>query len=151
MMMALGQFVFSLYTLAYQELQRQTAWRHPSTSRIGARPARQSVGPGDDTITLQGLLAPEFMGSTISLDILRAMGDEGSAWVLVDGIGIVYGEFVIESLAETKTIFMDNGQARRIEFTLQLARVDDSRTDAIGSTDATATTTTGDATITFNG
>ena len=40
MMMALGMFVFSLETLAYQELQRQTDWRHPSSPRVGVQPAR---------------------------------------------------------------------------------------------------------------
>lgn len=147
MMMAFGQFVFGLHTIAYHELQRQTSWRHPSTSRISARPARQYLGPGDDTITLQGLLAPEFCGSTISLDQIREMGAAGSAWPLVDGNGIVHGQFVIESLNETSSIFMDNGKARRIEFQIQLARVDDARTDAIGS--SSDTTTAGDSTITY--
>ncbi|MDG4344400.1 phage tail protein, partial [Pseudomonas aeruginosa] len=52
MMLSLGMFVFSLHTLAYQEFQRQTEWRHASSSRIGAQPARQFVGRGDDAITL---------------------------------------------------------------------------------------------------
>ena len=44
MMLALGMFVFSLSTAAYQELQRQTNWRHASNSRLGAVPARQFLG-----------------------------------------------------------------------------------------------------------
>ncbi|WP_269633164.1 phage tail protein [Pelomonas sp. BJYL3] len=133
MMMGYGQFVFSLPTLAYQELQRQTAWRHPSNSRVGTRPARQYVGPGDDTITLSGVLAPEFMGDVVSLGKLREMADAGLSWPLVTGTGEVLGAFVIESLHETRNVLMDNGAARRIEFQLQLARVDEQRTDAIGS------------------
>ena len=58
MMLSLGMFVFSLHTLAYQEFQRQTEWRHASSSRIGAQPARQFVGRGDDAITLPGVLLP---------------------------------------------------------------------------------------------
>jgi len=132
MMMAFGQFVFSLDTLAYQDLQRQTSWRHPSNSRVGARPARQYVGPGDESMNLNGLLLPDFAGDAGTLDELRAMGAEGAAWPLVDGTGIVYGQFVIESLNETRTLFYRDGAARRIEFQLQLARVDDDRVDAIG-------------------
>ncbi len=41
MLMSLGMFVFSLPTLAYQDMQRQTAWRHPSNSRVGSRAAHQ--------------------------------------------------------------------------------------------------------------
>lgn len=131
MMMALGQFVFSLDTLAYQELQRQTKWRHPSNSRVGARPARQFAGPGDETMHLNGLLLPGLAGSTVSLDALRAMGDTGSAEPLVDGTGTVYGQFVIEALNQTASVLRRDGTARRIEFQLQLTRVDDNRTTQV--------------------
>ena len=62
MMLALGFFVFSLHTLAYQDFQRQMAWRHASVPRVGARPASQFVGPDDETISLQGVLLPEVAG-----------------------------------------------------------------------------------------
>ena len=80
MMMALGMFVFSLETLAYQEFQRQTDWRHGSTSRIGTNPARQYLGRGEDSITLPGVLLPGLVGSPLSLDTLRMMADTGKAW-----------------------------------------------------------------------
>lgn len=96
MMAALGQFVFALNTLAYQELRRSSSWRHPSNSRVGARPARQYVGPGDETITLTGLLAPEFMGDRKALDRLRDMADKGAAYALVNGAGEAFGAWVIE-------------------------------------------------------
>ncbi|MNZ14594.1 Phage P2 GpU [compost metagenome] len=133
MMMCLGQFVFSLSTLAYQDFQRQTQWRHPSNSRVGARPARQYAGPGDDTITLQGLLAPELTGSVESLDKLREMADTGAAWPLVEGTGRVYGLYAIEQLSEGKTLFFKDGASRRIEFTINLTRVDDDRIDRMGT------------------
>lgn len=133
MMMCLGQFVFSLSTLAYQDFQRQTQWRHPSNSRVGARPARQYAGPGDDTITLQGLLAPELTGSVESLDKLREMADTGAAWPLVEGTGRVYGLYAIEQLSEGKTLFFKDGASRRIEFTINLTRVDDDRIERMGA------------------
>lgn len=133
MMMCLGQFVFSLSTLAYQDFQRQTQWRHPSNSRVGARPARQYAGPGDDNITLQGLLAPELTGSVDSLDKLREMADTGAAWPLVEGTGRVYGLYAIEQLSEGKTLFFQDGASRRIEFTINLTRVDDDRIERMGA------------------
>ncbi|XXF10905.1 phage tail protein [Pseudomonas sp. D2-3] len=133
MMMSLGMFVFSLHTLAYQEFQRQTAWRHGSTSRIGTNPALQYLGRGDETITLPGSLLPELAGTPISLDVLRQMADTGKAWPLVEGTGRVYGLWVIESLSETRSLFFSDGAARRIEFNLVLKRVDDGRTDLLGS------------------
>ncbi len=133
MMMALGMFVFSLETLAYQEFQRQTDWRHGSTSRIGTNPARQYLGRGEDSITLPGVLLPGLVGSPLSLDTLRMMADTGKAWPLVQGDGRIFGLWVIESLSETRTLFFRDGAARRIEFNLKLSRIDDGRVDLLGS------------------
>ncbi|NWN60657.1 phage tail protein [Pseudomonas allii] len=137
MMMALGMFVFSLHTAAYQELQRQTDWRHASNNRIGAAPARQFVGRGEDAITLPGILFPELTGTALSLDSLRLMANTGKAWPMVEGTGRIYGLWVIESLSETKTIFFPDGTARRIEFTLSLKRTDDDRVDLLGAATGT--------------
>ncbi|SFN51785.1 hypothetical protein SAMN03159304_00211 [Pseudomonas sp. NFACC24-1] len=133
MMLALGMFVFSLSTAAYQELQRQTEWRHASNSRVGAAPARQFVGRGDDTITLPGIILPELAGSALSLDAVRLMANTGKAWPMVEGSGRIYGLWIIESLSETKTIFFRDGTPRRIEFTISLKRIDDDRIDLLGA------------------
>ncbi len=133
-MMALGQFVFSLRTLAYQQLQRTTAWRHATNSRVGARAATQFVGPGDDLITLDGLLLPEITGNgRVPLDRLRDMADLGQGWPLVDGNGVIYGAWVIESINETSSLFFADGTPRRIEFALSLRHVDDSRVAAVNA------------------
>jgi uncharacterized protein len=133
MMMCLGQFVFSLSTLAYQELQRQTSWRHGATSRIGARPALQFMGPGDDTITMPGTILPEF-GQRTSLDEIHDMGDTGEPFVLVDGAGRVYGLFVITDKSETHSYLDQLGRPKRIEFTITLKRVDDNTISTSGNT-----------------
>lgn len=133
MMMSLGMFVFGMHTLAYQELQRNTAWRHASNSRVGTNPARQFVGRGDDTITLPGVLVSGLTGTQASLDVLRYMADTGKAWPLIEGTGRIYGIWVIESMTEGRTYFFKDGAARRIEFTLTLQRIDDGQIDKIGA------------------
>ena len=135
MMAALGQFTFALSTLAFQELRRSNAYRHASNSRVGARPGRQYVGPGDETITLTGLLAPEFMGDRLALDKLRDMAEKGSAYALVNGAGENFGAWVIEQVEENGSIFVREGVARRTEFTIKLTRVDDALADPAGGTD----------------
>jgi phage protein U len=138
MMMALGMFIFSLETLVYQELQRQTEWRHGSTSRIGTNPARQFLGRGDDSITLPGVLLPALAGTPLSLDTLRYMADTGKAWPLIEGTGRILGIWVIESINETRTLFFQDGAARRIEFTIALKRIDDGRVDLLGAAVSTS-------------
>ena len=133
MMMALGFFVFSLHTAAYQELQRQLAWRHASVPRVGDRPASQYIGPDDETIILNGALLPELAGERISLDVLQAMADTGDAWPLIEGTGRIYGLYVIESLQTTNTLFFQDGAARRIDFALSLKRVADTGLELDGA------------------
>lgn len=125
MLMALGLFVFGMQTAPYQQLQRQVTWRHPANGRVGARPARQFAGRGDELITLSGVLYPEITGGKISLAALEAMADEGMAWPLVEGTGWVYGLFVIEELSTTSSEFHPDGSAQKIEFSIKLARTDD--------------------------
>jgi phage protein U len=124
MMMSLGQFVFSLSTAAYQEFQQQIEWKHPNTSRVGERDAHQFLGPGDNTITLSGWMAPAFAGDPASLDDLEEMGDAGDAYVLVEGTGRIYGQFLITNLTKGKNTFLDDGMPQRIDFSVSLKRVD---------------------------
>lgn len=124
-LMTLGMFVFDLPTLTYNQLQRRSSWRHPTNERVGARPAGQFAGAGDDDITLTGMLAPVAFGKADSLDDLRTMADTGEAFPLVDGSGHIFGAYAITSLDETQRSIMDNGRPRISDFTLSLKRMDD--------------------------
>lgn len=133
MLMALGMFVFQTRTVPYQELKRITQWRHANQSRVGDRPAYQFVGPGTDIITLSGTLLPEFTGGRLDLDEIRDMADQGQAWPLVEGTGRQYGLWVVTQVEETTSHFFRDGMPQKIEFTLTLEHVDDTRTDLLGS------------------
>uniref|UniRef100_A0A6M3XMY5 Tail protein n=1 Tax=viral metagenome TaxID=1070528 RepID=A0A6M3XMY5_9ZZZZ len=123
MLMALGQFAFEIGTAAYQELARKTEWRHAETPRFGARPASQYLGPGAETISLKGVILPGLSGKHSAIATLRALGDEGDALPLVDAQGLVHGDFVILSIDESHSHFIDTGQARRADFAIELRRV----------------------------
>ncbi|AIL07770.1 phage tail protein [Stenotrophomonas maltophilia] len=125
MMMTYGTFVFSLSTAAYDQLQRQMSWRHASSERLHARPARQYVGLGEDTINLQGVIAGELASNLHVLDDLRALADEGKPQALVEGTGLVYGAYVLVGLNETRKELFADGTPRLIEFQMQLERDDD--------------------------
>lgn len=132
MMMTFGFFVFALGTAPYQDFQRQLAWRHPGTSRVGAMPAHQFTGRDEETITLSGTLLPEITGGRLSLAALEDMAEQGQAWPLIEGTGYYYGLYVVTALNTTRTLFFSDGAARRIEFQLTLKRVDDTRADLLG-------------------
>ncbi|MEB3754703.1 phage tail protein [Acinetobacter sp. MD2(2019)] len=121
MMMILGMFPFSIPTATYQQLQRSTNWRHPSNSRVGDMPAYQFIGRGEDTISLDGSIVPEF-GAPMSISALRVMGDTGKPFPLISGTGKVYGLYIINDVQETQTFFYKNGKARKVEFNLKITQ-----------------------------
>ncbi|MDB6374524.1 phage tail protein [Photorhabdus bodei] len=123
MMMIYGMFVFMLNTTPYQTLSREMGWRHVKNDRVGKSAKWQYVGAGEDSITLDGVLYPEVTGGDISVEALRTLAYAGRPWPLIEGTGMIYGMFVIESLNETRTEFFSDGKARKIEFTLSLKKV----------------------------
>lgn len=124
-LMSLGMFPFHVPTLAYDELQRRTDWRHERSKRIGARDAVQFVGPGDETVAVSGSAYAELSNGRASLDELREMAGGGEPWPLVDGAGRVFGDFVITALDERHKFLFDEGTPRRIDFAIDLLRVDE--------------------------
>lgn len=132
-MMTLGLFVFMLDTLPYQDFKQKYAWRWPSNSRVGRRPAYQFLGPDEECITLSGQLMPELTGGENSLTMMRLMADQGRAWPLIEGTGTIYGYFVVELLDIGRREFFSDGAARCIEFSLTLKRVDDNLLDLLGT------------------
>ncbi|CAM8673042.1 phage tail protein [Sphingobium sp.] len=125
MLMALGMFIFEIPTLAHDEMQRKAQWVHAKSGRVGARDATQFVGLGAETISLSGAVYTEIADGSLSIDQLRAMADEGDAYPLLDGTGLVFGDFVIEAIDERHAAIMADGRARRIDFAIDLLRVDD--------------------------
>ena len=128
MLMSLGQFLFRTSTLAFQEIQRQRAWNYADNAIAFGRAKKQFMGAGEDTVTLPGLIYEEYgFGSRFALDEVANMADTGQGFVLMDGSGYLYGVYVINSIDETKSILLDNGVPRKVDYTLKLSRTDDER------------------------
>ena len=121
-MLQLGSFQFGINTAAYQTLQRTTEYRWPSQDRFGKGPVLQHVGQGADTITLPGVIYPEWRGGLGQIDDLRKLAAEGKPQTMIDGTGNVLGRWVIERLEEKQAVFADAGVPRKQEFTVQLRR-----------------------------
>lgn len=123
-MMALGTYTFSLNTAAFQSLQRTTAWRWVAQERMRRAPARQYLGPGEDTIALAGTIHPEFRGGLGQLNAMRAEAGKGKPlWLVVarGRAGEIAGQWCIESITESQTRFGSGGAPKQIDFTLALS------------------------------
>lgn len=123
MLAAIGMFVFDTQTLLPDRIGRDRAWRHARDDRFLAPAASQFVGPGDDKVTITGTLVPELAGSASAIETLAEMATEGEAWPLMDGTGTILGTYTIDRLANEGALLIDNGLARKVDFTLELTRV----------------------------
>lgn len=123
-LMTLGMFVFGMDTVPYDDLVRRVSWRHGDSERFQARAASQFLGPGEDSVIINGLIVPEIAGTYSSLDTLRAMGDTGDSWQLLDGLGRVLGQYRLESVEEGHRGIMAGGIPRGKAVSIELKRVD---------------------------
>lgn len=124
-MLSWGSFVFSLPTLAYQELSRKVGWRFAENARVGARPADQYLGRDAETVELKGVIVGPIGGKRSSLDTLESMADTGRGYPLVTGSGRVLGTFKARSLSDDQSLFFEDGEPRKTDFALSLSRTDD--------------------------
>jgi len=119
-MMSLGPFRFEVGHATYQTLVMTQSWRWPEQARIGREPALQFVGRDATDIKLRGVLFPQFDGGLREIEAMRELADQGKPVQLVDGLGRVWGAWVITEVGDTRSVLMDNGQPRRIEFEVKL-------------------------------
>lgn len=130
MQVAFGnQFIFSVQTAVFDQLQLQSGQRYARQERLGQRPVLQNLGPDTETATLPGVLFACWLGDKGSLDKLKSIKEAGvpqALWTVRDGVGVPYlaGRWVIESIAETRSELGGSGQPHKIEWTLNLLRYD---------------------------
>lgn len=121
-LMGLGEYRFSISTMAYDNFERSTSWNWAEQKRVGRRPALQYVGPEKDDITLAGTIYPHYAGGLGQMDKMRSMADTGKPLMLVDGLGKVWGKWCIKSITESQSHFLQGGVPRKIVFRISLAR-----------------------------
>jgi len=121
-MMALGSYRFAIETSAYQQLQRTISYRWQAQDRINNDPAMQFVGPGAEQINLEGVIYPDFRGGLGQIEGMKDSADRGEPLLLVDGLGQIWGRWVILQIEETREVFLKNGVPRKISFRLSISR-----------------------------
>lgn len=123
-MMRLGLYKFSLGTAAYQELTRAASYRWARQERIGTNDALQFTGIGPETVTLRGAVFPTFRGGLDQITKMRLQASIGVPLPMIDGLGKIWGLWVVETVNEKQTVFMERGAPKKIEFDLGLSRYD---------------------------
>lgn len=124
-MMALGVYRFSLSTAAYQEFSHKAEYRWVRSDVVGGPPIHQYFGPGEQSVTLRGVIYPHYKGGLHQIDLMRAQASLGVPLHMTDGTGRVWGQWVIKEVEETRRVFEANGTPRCVEFRIVLVRYDE--------------------------
>lgn len=127
-MLALGDYRFSIPTAAYQELSRGRSWDWSEQGRVGGFPTMQLTGMSAPSITLAGIIYPEHQGGYGQVNYMALEADKGVPLDLMafdnSEAGVYLGQWVITALQERQRTFRANGAPRAIEFSIQLKRYD---------------------------
>lgn len=117
--MAIGDFVFGLGSgFPYETLSRKTSGGWSSMDIIASKPFSQNTGQDLETLRLAG--KTQWGAGMDKLDALRAMANARTPYVMVDGIGRVWGQWKMMSVQEEQRRVIDDGTATLIEWTLEL-------------------------------
>lgn len=119
-MLALGDFRFSIDSAAYQSLRRSVEYRWAEIARVGTRPGRQFVGIGGEEIALAGVIYPAYRGGLGQVAEMRRLAGLGEPLLLVDGQGQIWGKFCISRVDEDQAVFFSDGTPKRQDFSLSL-------------------------------
>ncbi|MDU8428321.1 phage tail protein [Pseudomonas syringae pv. actinidifoliorum] len=118
-------YYFNLDTAAFDELSRSSDFRWASQERLTRRPAQQSIGMGEESLSLKGAVFPNFKGGIKQLDTLRGIAALGVPLALTTGYGAVMGNWCLKKIQEDQSALMQGGIPRKQAFTLEFIRYGD--------------------------
>ncbi|MCW0137362.1 phage tail protein [Escherichia coli] len=125
MMMIYGMFVFELRTLPHQRLQQNKSWRHVKMNALTVQQAGSISVRGDDRIVLFWCaLSANYGWRSVAVAADHA-GVYRTPRPLIDGVGRIYGMYVLTETNTTRSEFDRCGKAKKIEFSLTLERCDE--------------------------
>lgn len=126
-MMALGTYFFSWLTASYENKDESRTYRWEAQNVVGHLPLYQYMGPGEQTLKLEGVVYSHYRGGILQIPLMKQTATQGKPLMLVDGLGNVLGLWVITSFNEKQTFFCANGLPRKATFALDLKQYDDRR------------------------
>lgn len=126
--MILGNFQFTLQNGSVNSLARTTEFKWSEVERIGSLPLFQNLGKNKDTIELEGVFYPKLnSGVYNTIDSIRNSNLCTTPNNLILDSGEILGKFVITSIKETLLTFSSDGTPQKVEFSMTLKCVSDTK------------------------
>lgn len=120
-LMTLGPIRFSVQETAYQRLRRETEVRTARMDRAGGKTARQVLGT-DQTLELEGVVYGAQRGGLGRVQSFHDLAEDQQPLMLTDGMGNVWGRYVVERVDEDATLHTPYGAPLRQAFRINLGR-----------------------------
>ena len=119
-LLSLGGFIFEVSGPSYEGLEHSSDARWAKLDRLDAKPARQFVGPGDETVYLDGTIYTRFGKGFGQIEAMRVAAGFGQPLMLVSGYGRVFGRFVILRVGSSQNFFLPDGSPQKAVFSIEL-------------------------------
>lgn len=121
-LLLLGEFVFATTFDNVRGLDISTDARLADQEVLHRVPPVQSLGPGKQTIQIEGVILPEHQGGLGQIAGLHRACDDGFPRGLATGYGRWLGLVKIVKVQEKGSYLAYGGLPRKIEFRLELIR-----------------------------
>ncbi len=122
-LLGLGPYRFAITALNYQSLNRRFRYRWEPQMVVGARPVMQYMGPGEETVRLEGTIYPNdprFGGGFSQLEAMRSEAMAGIPRGVASNLGRYAGTWCIEDISDIQSYFARDGSPRKVTFTISL-------------------------------
>lgn len=119
-LMMLGSVMFTTDGTAFDSITRQWSFSWPAQQTASGNLLYQFTGANEQTQTIHGTVYPGQIGMEETVDMLAALGRSGKPVPLVMGSGQVMGCWCIRTVNKTGSVYMNNGKARKIEFSVEI-------------------------------
>jgi phage protein U len=113
-------FYFGVSKLPQTNLSRTFDYRWEGAQRIGRRVAQQYLGPGEETVSIEGVIYPPVFGSFEAIEAMRREAMSGTPRAFVTAYGRYNGLWCIKSIRDKQAPYWPDGHPRKVEFTLEL-------------------------------
>ena len=130
--MKLGDFQFAVSAASFEKLKYDSSyrWQSKGAPTADVSPLMQYSGPGERSLNIEGTIYPQLVKNGLKqVDMMRAEASKGQALPLCyietggsinSGIGRRLGKWCIINISEQRTVFLADGNPRKINFSMSL-------------------------------
>lgn len=122
MLYMIGTLALDTHPLGIDAMSRDADASIVTKPLIGAAPAKEFTGDGEDDITLTGQLLPSRIGGLTALETLHQMRRSGARFPLMRGDGVRFGWYAITKISEQHDDIGRDGVGFTVKVTIAMTR-----------------------------